>query len=192
MTPELFSGYWETTYPASPPVGHLLRQKYPERWFRIHTLPESQRYAASVEESVEILRRHNALLTEVIGIKRQFVLVFTGYSETPQPVLSEPWLENHYPYSRAFASINPGNGPDLEQYWHFFMTTETWTPGSLDDLLRLIADDTIVNVLFVGVDQETIYAPYDGGADVFISSKSTRDALRQKYKSWLSAHPAGL
>lgn len=192
MTPDAFYHYWETTYPAALPVGYSLREKYAERWFRIHTLPESKRYVDSEEEHAEILRRHNALLADTIGGGQSFVLVLTGYSETPRAVLLDTWLKEHYPDSRPFVTVQMNTSPDPRYYWHFFMVTKVWEPHLFDDLLRLVADDVIANVLFVGIDQVSVYAPYDGGADVILSSPSTRDTVRQRYTSWFSTDPTGL
>lgn len=84
------------------------------------------------------------------------------------------------------------SGADSTSYWHFFMTTRTWKPDAYDDLLRRVAEGMVANVLFVRLDVANIYAPYDGGADIILSSSSERDALRQRYASWLSPHPTGL
>jgi hypothetical protein len=112
VTPDAFRHYWEATYPVTPPVGYALREKYPKRWFRIHTLPESERYADNEEGYKEILRRHNILLTDVIGGGRSFVLVLAGYSETPRAVPSDAWLQEHYPDSQPFATIQVNSNAD--------------------------------------------------------------------------------
>jgi hypothetical protein len=72
------------------------------------------------------------------------------------------------------------------------MTTRIWEPNLFDNLLQLVGDDIVANVLFVGVDQASVYAPYDGGADIFLSSPSARDAMRQRYTPWLSTDLTGL
>lgn len=37
-----------------------------------------------------------------------------------------------------------------------------------------------------------LYHPDDGGADVIAPTPEGRDALRLKYRDWLSKHPKGL
>ncbi len=191
VSPDEFERHWSITYPDVPPVGYMLREKYPERWLRIHTLPESKRYPTSEEEYAEILRRHRTLLEDIIG-PTSFVLVLTGYSETPLPVLSSAWLQSRYPDSRPFATHKMNGEAGSECYWHFFMVMQTWAPFAYDDLLRLVADDVLADVLFVRLDIANIYAPYDGGADIIVSSSSARDAMRQRYASWLSVESSGL
>ncbi len=191
MTPDAFDRFWKRTYPDAPPVGYMLREAYVERWFRIHTLPNSERYPESDEEMAEILRRHHTLLTDVIGAA-SFVLVLTGYSETPRPVLSNEWLRDSYPDSQPFASIKMNTEADAETYWHFFMVTRRGEPNAFDDLLRRVAEEIVANVLFVNLDNSAIYAPYDGGADVILPSSPLRDAMRERYATWLSTEPTGL
>lgn len=191
MTPDAFHDYWHTTYPEAPPVAYLLRETYADRWFRIHTLLASKRYADNDEEIAEIVRRHHVLLADVLGTT-PCVLVLTSYSETPHPVLSSAWLRDHYPDSQPFATITMTGATDREQYQHFFMVTRTYDPGAFDPLLRLVAEDVVDNVLFVRLDNAHIYAPYDGGADVILSSSAAREAMRQRYGSWLSTEPTGL
>jgi len=77
-------------------------------------------------------------------------------------------------------------------YWHFFMAELVWRPGTADALLRQVADDVVSNVLFVSAEQATVFAPYDGGADVFLTSAFGRDMLRNRYAARLSSHPQGL
>lgn len=191
MTPEEFRQYWEATYPAGPPVGYRLRQAYRERWLRIHTLPAAKRYAQSASEDQEILRRHNTVLTDLMGRGRTFVLVTTGYAETAPPTMQPPEVAAHYPSSQHFLSSRMEDD-FIPPYWHFFMDVLLWEPRMTDPLLRQIAADVVHNVLFVSMERQSVYAPYDGGADIILPSASERAVLRHRYTDWLSAHPQGL
>lgn len=192
MTPEAFSRYWESRYPGTPPVGYVLREKYIDLWLRIHTLPESKRYAANDDQREEILRRHNTVLADMLGERHPFILVLTSYSETSQVVRPSTWLKDYYPDSQPFATVQMDSSADSASYWHFFMATRVWEPHVFDNLLMLIADNIVANVLFVNEDRASVYAPYDGGADIIASSPSERDNMRQTYASWLSKEPTGL
>lgn len=194
MTPEEFRQYWRDHYDGCPPIGYYLREAYPERWFRIHHLPNSKRYAESDNEYEEIFRRHNSLLTDVIGKQGTYILVTTGYSETPNPVRSYPQLALLAGDSTQLFSIpkHELEGDTTPYYWHFFMSNRIWSANSVDDLLRLIADGVVANILFVGVERDSIYHPYDGGADVLVSSESIRERTRQQYAAWLSNRADGM
>ncbi|WP_425586206.1 DUF3885 domain-containing protein [Streptomyces sannanensis] len=41
---------WESNWPGTLPLGHLLRSAWPDRWVRFHSLPESKRYADTEAE----------------------------------------------------------------------------------------------------------------------------------------------
>lgn len=191
MTPEAFRRYWEETYPACPPIGYRLRQTYELRWFRIHSLPASKRYAESEGEYREILRRHNTILTDLLGSDQPFVLVSTGSSETPTPALMQSEVTARYPTSQHFLSVHMDDDLGIG-YWHFFRDELKWTPGMADAVLRQVAEAFASGVLFVNVARYSVYAPYDGGADIILPSVGDRDAMRHRYSGWLSAHPGGL
>lgn len=169
-------------------MGFLLREKYSDRWFRIHTLPGSKRHPDDEDEMAEILRRHRTVLGDIVG-SVPLVLVLTGYSETPQPVLSDQWLQEHYPASQPFTTMLMD---DSATYWHFFMVERNWEPFMFDALLRRIAQDTIANVAITPLDLTSVYAPYDGGADIILSSSAERDAVKNRYAPSLSPLPSGL
>lgn len=195
MTPNEFRQYWTTVYPQCPPVAYRLRQAYAARWVRFHTLPESKRYAETEEEYQEILRRHNILLTEVLGDGQPVVLVTTGYSETARPVCPQAEVLERYPESHHVLSLPMNNDlgdDDTPMYWHTFIGTLVWMAGLADPLVRQVADDTVRNVLFVSTEHQRVYAPYDGGADIILPSATERDALRRRHSEWLSVHPLGL
>jgi hypothetical protein len=186
--------YWNENYPGCPPVGYMLRQKFRTSWFRIHTLPEAKRYAETNQEESEILRRHNSLLSSIQGNGDNYVLITTGYSDSVTPVRSYPQLEPIIGPSEHWLTV-PLHELEEESdpnYWHFFFSEKTWTAQSANKLLRFVADGVVSNVLFLSMKKNCIYHPYDGGADIFVTSESLRNSLKQEYQSWLSSHPEGL
>jgi hypothetical protein len=54
----------ERRRPECPPIAHRLRDHYPERWVRFHSLPGSKRFADTADEYATTLDRHNTVLTE--------------------------------------------------------------------------------------------------------------------------------
>jgi len=85
MTTDSFSIFWNKHYPESVPLGHHIREDYSERWFRIHCLPESKRYADNNDEWKILLYRQNVLITDLLGTNTEFYLV-TGryYYQNPE------------------------------------------------------------------------------------------------------------
>ena len=194
LTGRKLTEYWERNYPGCPPIGYLLRQKFHYCWFRIHALPDAKRYAESDQEENEILRRQNSLLSSILGDGDKYVLITTGYSDSIKPVRSYPQLEpligpSEHWFTFPLHELEGENDPN---YWHFFFSEKTWTPQSTDELLRLVAEGVVSNVLFLGIKQDCICHPYDGGTDVFVKSESLKSSLKHRYESWLSRHPEGL
>jgi hypothetical protein len=57
----------------------------------------------------------------------------------------------------------------------FEATEIVWKSGVIDPLILEVADDRTRYVLIVARDSKRIYAPYDGGADLFFADKQERN-----------------
>jgi hypothetical protein len=194
MSPEALLDHWRRTYGETPLVGHVLRDRFPRRWLRIHNLPDSKRYAETEDEHQEILRRQNTLLSDLIGDDRPFELVFGYYGgedRVPEDVLAA--LRGLGP---VFLAMDPAGEPDGASEgvagFPLLKAQLAWQPRALDVVLRAVADDVLATPLLVSVERCRIVAPYDGGVDVIVESEELRDQLEGRYRSWLSKHPAGL
>jgi hypothetical protein len=191
MTAEEINKYWKQQYPECPPIPHYLKLIYKDRWLRIHTLPESKRYAETEQEYDEILRRHNTLLNDLLGERTPYVLITVGYSDTPEPTPPNGELDHLISGNKELVTIGIHQ---LERraepnYWHLYFNERRWVEHSMDDLLKKVADDEIGNVLFISIEKRVLYHPYDGGADIVVESEQMRDLMRAKYQAWLSKHP---
>ena len=80
-------------------------------------------------------------------------------------------------------------GPPL--YFRPCSVKVAWQANEHNDLLKKIADDE-VRAFMISFEQNIIVAPYDGGIDFIIFDKTKRNALRDKYKDWLSPREDGL
>jgi hypothetical protein len=189
-----FTAYWDARFSGCPPVSHLLREMYPDRWFRIHTLPESKRYPETAAEYAEVLRRHHTLLTDLLSREQTIALLATGYSTTPQPTPPENINARYHPFVfvRSVAMHEPDEEETFPCYWHIWLHAHRWQARSLDLLLTDVADNTVANVLLADPQRNVLYHPYDGGADVILGTRAERDHWRTVYRAWLSRHPDGL
>jgi hypothetical protein len=61
-----------------------------------------------------------------------------------------------------------------------------------DKLLTAIADDEVDFVFWMNRENGAIFAPYDGGFDLFPSTDAQVDELKKSYPDWLSSHSQGL
>ncbi|WP_244305171.1 DUF3885 domain-containing protein [Kitasatospora cheerisanensis] len=177
---------WQQQWPDCPPVGYRLRGPYGGVWVRFHSLPESKRYAEDESEYAVVLDRYNTVLDELFAGTDVYVIVPTW--------TTEPGVPPHRPDAGYWQSFLAEDDPDpaYRTYYHLFTTRRPWQRGCIDDLLRAVADDETADVLITDVRFRRIHHPYDGGADVFLTTPEERDRLRDRHADWLSRHPAGL
>lgn len=177
--------------PATP-AGQWLRDA-DDRWVRFHTLPASKRYPETPAEYEIVLARHNTVLAELIT-GPSVLVVTAGYSGTAQPgnPARSPETSAAHPGAVYWRSERIDDEPEFPSWMHLYVSRMPWSSGSLDALLRQVADDVIANVLVADPGLRWRYHPYDGGMDVMLSSTADRDALRDRHRDWLSTHPSGL
>ncbi|WP_375434866.1 hypothetical protein [uncultured Hymenobacter sp.] len=75
MTAEQFNTFWQRTYPGTIPLSYPLRDEYPTRWLRTHSLPGSKRYPSSADEWETLLAWQNTVLAEVLQLEERVMLV---------------------------------------------------------------------------------------------------------------------
>lgn len=193
MTASEFIDYWNKEYPESFPINHELKLIYPDRWFRIHSLPESKRYAETRDEYKIILDRQNQLIDDLIGKDSEIAISFGLYRLDI--------TNNNYKELTGFGEFEKVLTIDLrkerpeeyedDMYFEIYTKTEKWENGNKDEILKAIADDEI-RAMFVSPSKKCVIAPYDGGVDVIVESMEKRDRLKSKYKDWLSKRADGL
>jgi hypothetical protein len=148
------------------------------RWLRIHSLPESKRYAQTNEESDALLHRQNSVIDDLIEQKAEINVVIN-------------FIEIDSFLFRMFNFTNIGVVVDnkAETVFQSFIFETTWETNGLNPLLLEIADD-ILRAFIIG--ENCLIAPYDGGMDLIFKDTTTRDFYKLKYKNWLSAREDGL
>ena len=97
-----FQKYWRDNFSNCPPVSYLFKDRLNERWFRIHNLPQSKRYAENEKEMQKILRRQKILFNDVMREEENCFLVCLGYdNENPIKV-----YKNKFPALCKFFRVN--------------------------------------------------------------------------------------
>jgi hypothetical protein len=194
MNEKQFLYFWNNSYPESYPIGHELKWIYNSRWFRIHSLPESKRYANTAEEYEIIFSRQNEIIDEVIGPGEDIIVLFGMY-------VGDDIINRNYNQISDFEKFNPVLRLELhklrpEEYdeeiiYDVFIKNDKWQSGKMNKLLKAIADDEI-RAIILSTNKKSIIIPYDGGLDVIAESSEMRDALKLKYKEWLSTTEDGM
>ena len=193
MNPEEFNKFWDINYPETNPIGHELKSVYPNRWLRIHSLPESKRYAESEDEYQIILNRQNKLISELIGENTEIIITSGQYGmELTDEISTElsdfgifekcRTIELHKIYPEEY---------EENFYYDVYFRNDIWQHNSKNEILKSIADDDF-RAMFISPKEKCIIAPYDGGMDIIVDSQEKRDGLKAKYKDWLSANENGM
>lgn len=170
-----------------PAVGHVLRRAMSHRWLRVHSLPNSKRYAETEAEYAELLRRHNELALEILGPRGQVVLYLHAFGDVedfPRTFSGFGWAAPlNLNGTRATVYPSPeADDPDLVVASFSIL----WSPQAWDPLLRDVADDRLPSVVLLNPATGEAYAPYDGGADLFLTNSERVTALAKRWASWLS------
>ena len=88
MTKEQFEKFWISTFPDTLPISHLFKFDYKDRWFRIHSLPKSKRYADNENEWEILLSRQNQIINDLLGGNHLHALGKTPFDD----YLSNIWV----------------------------------------------------------------------------------------------------
>jgi hypothetical protein len=178
---------------ALPAVGHVLRTAISERWLRIHSLPKSKRYADTDAEYAEVFRRHNEVALEILGSHAHAVLFLHTWgtaADFPGAFSEFAWAAD-LNLSSATPTVYPTpEGDDADLLVAGFLIH--WVPRRWDKLLRDVADDRLPSVVVLNPTTREAYAPYDGGADLFLANSERVAELAHRWASWLSERPDGL
>lgn len=173
-----FRRAWAQFHSSCLPLGWTLRGRAGTPWVRFHALPGSKRYADDQSERDIILLRAHALGNWLLGVDQccWFVEAETGDPLTPGEI--------------ALTGVE-SDDPDCP-VWSFYARRERWRAGTYNAKLLSIADDEPRRAIWMRCDNGAVFAPYDGGFDLFPTSWEVVTHLRTEWPDWLSDHPAGL
>ncbi|WP_436898035.1 DUF3885 domain-containing protein [Acinetobacter gyllenbergii] len=193
-----FQPQWDQFYPDKLPISHYLVQNFPQFWFRIHSLPESKRYANTPEEYELLLNRQNKIITDCLGIGTSIFIVSGHYfTASRNNKAYDPIFRLNYQFHLEqeinLTQANPEyyEGEDEDHFFRPCTVEVTWQTNQHNDLLKKIADDEL-RAFMISFEQNIIVAPYDGGIDFIIFDEAKRNDLRNKYQDWLSPRADGL
>jgi hypothetical protein len=176
-----------------PPVGHILRSALSDRWLRVHSLPDSKRYAETEFEYEELLRRHNEIALEILGPDSEAILFLHAWGtalDFSAAFSSFDWA-TRLELNKAIPTVYPSSDVDDSNVMVIACLIR-WSPHAWDSLLRDVADDRLPSIVLLNPASGEAYAPYDGGADLFLADSERIATLATRWSLWLSKHPAGL
>ncbi len=199
----IFEAAWRRYHPDHEPVGYRMLTNEVRMltddvqcWVRFHSLPESKRYADTSAEREILLYRANTLASEILGEDGACWLVQTKWV-TPEGSFDvadefDPFRAcREFGLSFAFRFL-ADEGDGEEHPWDVHAGPTRWREGTFDDLLWAIANEQAGPTLWMSQATGAVFAPYDGGVDLFLPNAGTALELKQRHSDWLSDHPLGL
>lgn len=178
---------WRSAFGSALPAGFLCREALPEYWLRIHSLPQSKRYPESDQEYAEMLGRQNAAAEFVLGSGSECIVFITRFGDAQTLSSEDIQLHGHIPeHVLSYAS------EDGADEYQFFALRVIWQHDKFNELIVSCANDQTGPILFANTTTRRIYAPYDGGADLFFPTTDNVAEARVRFADWLSLHPEGL
>lgn len=148
-----------------------------EHWVRFHSLPESKRYATSDAERELILSRARILANRILGKGALAWIVDVHPSESVQSAYELP------PATRFV---------DDEIGYAVRAGLMEWEGKPFDSTVISVADDVGPRTLWMSPKDGAVFAPYDGGFDLFPASAEETTSLKSDFSQWLSARGDGL
>jgi hypothetical protein len=179
-----FFEFWRQRFASIPPISSVVRDYNRNRWMRRHALPESKRYADTPEETSEVLRRANAIGSELFRDHPDCWLVHASYENSLEP--QPHFLGLEFAFHDVDPTADSGCPPVA-----IHAARVRWVAGAFDNAFRGIANEEIYSLIWVSVATGTVFAPYDGGFDIVFPT--AQDLLQHEglWPEWRSTHPGG-
>ncbi len=192
MEKEEFKSLWKIKFPEAYPIGNELKWIYEKRWFRIHSLPDSKRYAETEKEYEIILKRQNEIIDDLIGDDE--VILLYGLYRDDRSNSNYAKIAEFKDFQKAdtieLHKIRPKENEN-ELYLDIYVKHINWKSNERNEILRAIADDEI-RMMIIYPKKNRIISPYDGGVDLILESEDVKNNYEEKCQKWSSKHPKGL
>jgi hypothetical protein len=165
------------------PVAFLMRNYRADWWFRIHSLPESKRYPGSATDWEILLSRHRSLSDAVLIPGTECRVIYAQFAGFPFPDTDLPRLR-----WQPFRNINAKDEDSLDSW----IATDSWDFDTFEPWIRARSSDELAFIGFHSLTTDSLYMPYDGGADIFSLRPGFLRHIREQFEPWKSPLESGL
>jgi hypothetical protein len=154
-----FEQEWTKFHAGVPPLAYTLRDAPGKPWVRFHALPDSVRYPPSRIARDEIRQRAIILGDALLGKSDPCWLVQCRIAEYSKP----HWK----PLTASFDTQLRYHDKDDDFDWVAYVSSVLWKAEESVELLMDIAEDRTGPTLWFSRKTGKVFAPYDGGFDLF-------------------------
>lgn len=183
-----FRNDWNAAFGAVPPLSFRLRDEFHDRWFRVHSLPESKRYADTEEEYEILLARSEQLGDDVLG-KQEPCWLIASYptmrdNEIRVDIPDEFFAREQFNLQHEFDCVDLVEAPEDQRPWQVFAARTEWSFPRFRELLIKCADDVVFSNFWFSPARKRLFMPYDGGIDIVMSDRREAIDFAVRYYSW--------
>lgn len=179
-----FKQEWVEFHGEVSPLGFELREMSGKPWVRFHALPNTDRYPSNLFERNEVRKRAIILGNEFLGEGEPCWLVQCRIEEYEKPY-----------WKPLAAQLDPQlRYRDTEDDFHWVASAlpVVWNAKEFNELLVDISKDRTGPTLWFSRKTGKVFAPYDGGFDLFPTTEAEVVELKQLHSGWLSPEPSSL
>lgn len=198
-----FEAAWNHFHSGHVPVAHVMRHAKLQHWQRFHSLPASKQYPDTKDEMRTVIARANAMAYAVLGREDAWLVTYSFEDdhviEPPPDADIRRWIKKWDATQKRrlqrYAMLPTGmtfHDDEDNGSWVIHAASVRWGDRRFVQLLREIALDAAQSSwLWMSNRTGAVFAPYDGGADVFLPTAQEVDQLRSRWRDWLPAFPSG-
>ena len=179
--PSEFQTKWTGAFGETLPLGWTLRHANVLHWTRFHALPLSKRYAETLDETNAIVERAAKIVNFCFEANTPTWIVVPVFADDIEHV--SPALQT-LKLTEAM-TVLPSEDDQFEDECKFYARKALWTGSQFEYFINNIADETIRGLMY-SENNETVFAPYDGGFDIFTSEITTVQELETAFADWMS------
>ncbi|MFC5503118.1 hypothetical protein ACFPJ4_12785 [Lysinimonas soli] len=175
---------WVTRWPefAPSPTGQThLHSRYSGEFIRFHSLPDAGTRPFTPEEMVEAIRRHMTALEDLVELAGDSTLVVVA-ADWGRNDLFGAWSRSVFPGSWPWLSWRDTRDEEGDPLTYFWVTPVTELAKLKHSLERVVEEDGQIYITDDGMNW--LYHPYDGGADIYLTSIDDANTLRARHEHW--------
>lgn len=181
ISPE-FKRKWECHFDITPPLMHILRHKYVDRWVRFHSFSDDHAFIKSSNEMHVAIHKYRKISENVIA-DGESVWIALSYANGEEfgrrgpPRVTRGALP-------LVAKASTLEGED-EYTWSFYGKKLRWSFEGHLQLWREIAAGRTGAALAMCSSTGAIFSPYEGGVDVIAATIDQAATLRSSFQRWI-------
>ena len=153
-------------------------------------MPESKRYPETVEEFETVRSRGIAVANRLLSSSSLDLFVSVYGEDTMKTAIPDSKVLESFHFDQV-GSVNVSEDEDP----YFLVTFKTEISNSSDyfgEIIESVAKEELTNAVIFDSTSGNVFAPYDGGIDIFVADQTEKNAIRAEFDEWLSKGPDGL